>query len=1073
MEFQIYKLNCYSITDIKAEEAKETYNDIDVVVELLKTDKGYNERLYEKQIYKFYLDIEVEGLEIEKIQDSLIDYFTNKLKLKLTIKDIKYTTNDKKFNKCGSYHITIPKYYSELENLKLIAIDINTLYNFDIDKSVYSNKRWFRLPNQRGTIYNMKTKITTIKYEHIIKNGKLKDFVLQYVDKNHSTNLKKYFENYKPVLLVEKKTKPKKEQVKKNVENVEDVEYPEQNLTDLDLLLKGLSPKWISDNENWINLGYLLFSVGSTVEKWIEQSKKNIEKFVEGECESRWEKFKFKKFTMATLHYWVKNTNNEYYSTLRFNVKPQKELVETIKINKQYLTKQIDDKLEIDDDLVPYFDDMFINKKYKSINIKSPYGSSKTQLIKKVIENYNPKKILWLSFRQTLSDDIENNFKELNFKHYQTSKLDVDRLIIQEESLLKLQSYEEIIEGDDRVIENITHTYDLIMMDEVESLLNQYHSQATFGSKTKETFEYLEALLYKCKNIISLDGDLGDRSKCFLMKFDNYLFIENLHKNNNKVLNITDSRTEFDNEMYELLKQGKKIAIASMTSKDATDYKNLFLEKYPKLKIGIYISSTDCKSKKDLKNVIDKWSELDVVIYSPTITAGVSFDVKKYFYKIFGVISCGSCCPRDFYQMLARIRYPELNDITVFNNNITGKSKSFFTFDEVKNAMIETRKLKIIYKDGKSRQDIDFDVYTINYIYNKTEDLNKLPSLFMNYLYYIGTEKGYTINFSSKEDTRQQKIEKTMELQGFEKKNDKIINAKYINKTQYTELLKKQNKQETTEEEHFIISNKTLELQMGLKIDKRLEYVITVKDEQGKEKEKVVNLMEQYINNPSTIKNFSYLIDIENLKEVDDAFTENKKKQLFLINEFFQKVGVNNVYSTQKFKNTEFKKLLKGLDIYKPENQIIFNKDREDFIVVKNTKDRKTKEIKTKIIKDDTKTQIDYINSILENYKLSFRVGYDGKREEKNKYYQLKRLDYIDEVMYYKKVRKQVKDTNKLISRKNIELKFENNFKYYDEQKTDFINYLKNHFSSRRNSWYIDNRHCDEYKMYLNSTFSY
>jgi len=1064
MEFQIYKLKCYSIKKEEVEKVKETYKDIEEVVELLKYNGLYNERFYNGQQYKFYLDIEVEGLEIEKIQESLIEYFTNNLKLKLTTKDIKYTTNEKKFSKCGSYHITIPKYYSELENLKIIVSDINSLYNFKIDLSVYNNNSWFRLPNQRGTTYNTKSKITTLKYEHTIKNGKMKDFIIQYVDKNHSTNLKKYFENYKPI--EEKKTKTKKEQINKiveNIEQVENVENQEKNLTDLDLLLNGLSPKWISDNENWINLGYLLFSIGSTVEKWIEHSKRNIEKFVDGECEMRWEKFKVKKFTIGTLHYWVKNTNNEYYSKLNFNVKPHKELVETIKINKKYLTKQLENKkLEIDDDLIKYFDDMFINKKYKSINIKSPYGSSKTQLIKKVIEKYNPKKILWLSFRLTLSDDIENNFKELNFKHYQTSKLDVDRLIIQEESLLKLQSYEEIIEGNDGVIENITHTYDLIMMDEVESLLNQYHSQTTFGNKTKETFEYLEALLHKCKNIISLDGDLGDRSKCFLMKFDNYLFIENLHKNNNKILNITDSRTDFDNEIYELLKQNKKIAIASMTSKDATDYKNLFLSKYPNLKIGIYISSTDCKSKKDLKNVIDKWAELDVVIYSPTITAGVSFDVKNYFYKIFGVISSGSCCPRDFYQMLARIRNPEINDITIFNNNIKGNSKSFFTFEEVKNAMIETRKLKIIYKDGKSRQSDIFDIYTINYIYNKTEDLNKLPSLFMNYLYYLGIEKGYKINFTGKEDSKQQKKEKIIELQAFENKNDKIINSKYISKTEYTELLKKQNKQEITEDEHFILANKTLELQMGLKIDKGLEYNIKVKEE-----EKTINLMEKYIYNPSSIKNFSYLVDIENLKEFDDAFTENKKKQLFLINEFFQKIGINNVFSTKKFLKSELKNLLKGLNIYKPENQIIFNKDREDFITVKDIKNRKTKEIKTLIINDDVKIQIDYINSILENYKLSFRVGYNGKREEKNKYYELKRLDFIDEIIYYKKVRKQIKDSNNLITRKNIDLKFENNFKYYDEQKIEFIKNLKNHFSTKLNSWYIDNKHCSEYKMYL------
>ena len=1059
MEF--YKLQNYSVSDLEAVKLKETYKTIDEITSLFLTDNKYHERFNKEQQYKFFLDIEVEGLKIETIITSLIDFFNNKLNLKLVSKDIKYTTNDKKFNKCGSYHITIPKYYSELEILKNISLEISSLYKFEIDPSVYKNNGWFRLPNQTCSVYNKKTKITKQKYEHKIINGKIKDFILQYVDKTNSTNLKKHFEKYKP------KEETKEKKIKKIIVN-ENIDTIPSNLTDLDLLLNGLNIAWINKEENWINLGYLLFCIGSTVEKWIEISKKD-NKFVEGECEMRWSKFTIKKrYTIATLHYWVKKSNPEYYSLLKFNVKEKKELVETVKINKQYLTKELEDKtLEIDDDLLQYFDDMFINNKYKSINIKSPYGSSKTQLIKRVIQKYNPKKILWLSFRQTLSDDIENNFKDLNFKHYQTSKLDVDRLIIQEESLLKLQNYEEVIEGDDGVIENIIHTYDLIMLDEIESLLNQYNSQDTFGSKTKETFQYLEQLLYKCKNIISLDGDLDDRSKCFLMKFDNYLFIENLHKNNNKIINITDSKKEIDDEIFKLLNEKKKIAIASMTSSDATNYKNLISKKYPDLKIGIYISTTDCKSKKDLKNVIEKWGDLDVVIYSPTITAGVSFDIKNYFYKIFGVISCGSCCPRDFYQMLARIRYPENNNITVFNNGISGTSKCFFTFEEVKNAMIETRKLKIIYKDGKSRQDVDLDMYTINYIYNKVEELNKTNSLFKDYLYYIGTEKGYKINFinnTSQEDEKNHL--KTIDelLNEFDDKKTKIFKSKDINNTEYKKLLEKQNKQETVEEEHFEIAKKTLELQMGLKIDNGLNIVVGNNPITGEEQTK--NLMDYYVSNPSSIKNFSYLVDETNLKENDDAFTENKKKQLFLINNLFQKIGIDNVYSNKTFSAVEFKNLLKNLEIYKPENQIIFNKDRHDFITKKNVKDRKTKEIKTIIIKDDVRQQVDYINSILENYKLSFNPFYVGAKKEENKFYKLNRLHYIDEIIYYKKIRKQINDTKNLITFKNRKLTFENNFTYYKDLQTYLITSLKNHFETRRNSFYIDHAKT-EYKYYF------
>jgi hypothetical protein len=1057
MEYKFYSFTCYSISDVKAEEIKETYKSIDDFPSFEK-DKKYNERLYTGQQYKFFLDIEVEDLKIETIQASLLDFFKNDLKLKLVEKDIKYTTNDKKFNKCGSYHITIPKYYSELENLKLVAEEIKKKYNYDIDLSVYSSKRWFRLPNQTGTTYNKETKITTPKYAHIIQNGKIKDFILQVVDKTNSVNLKKAFFNYKPKEEPKKKEK-KTKKINEPIINddVNNEEIP-NDLNNLDLLLNGLKTSWLNDWINWNSLGYLLFCIGSTVEKWIEISKKDV-KFKEGECEKVWSKFTVKKrFTIGTLHYWVKKSNGEYYSKLKFKQPEKKELVETIKIHKQYLTKELEDKtLEIDDDLIPYFDDMFINRKYKSINIKSPYGSSKTQLIKRVIEKYNPEKILWLSFRQTLSDDIENNFKGLDFKHYQTSKLNVNRLIIQEESLLKLQSYEDVIEAEDGVIENITHQYDLIMLDEVESLLNQYHSQATFGSKTKETFEYLEQLLYKSKNIISLDGDLGDRSKCFLMKFDNYLFLENQHKNNNKTITVYNSREEVDKEMFDLLKKKKKIAIASMTSKDATDYKNLISEKFPKLKIGIYISTTDCKSKKDLKNVIEKWGELDVVIYSPSITAGVSFDLKNYFYKIFGVISCGSCSQRDFFQMLARIRYPERNDITVYNNGISGNSSHYFTFEEVKNAMIETRKLKIIYKDGKSRQDVDFDIYTINYIYNKVEELNKSDSLFLNFLDYLGTEKGYNMIFEDEKDSKNYIFDRKDELEYFDTKNNKIIRSRSIDTKEYKELLEKQNKQETVEKEHFEIAKKTLEFQMSLKIDKNLEISLGINEKTGEEK--IKNLMEFYVSNPSSIKNFSYLVDENNLKEVDDAFTENKKKQLYLINKVFEKIGFENVMTNKMIKADKVEEALKGLEIYTKENQIIFNKQRQPTD-----------------INDKTRTQIEYINSILENYKLSIIPVYNGGRLPENKCYKLNRLHFIDEIMFYKKIKKQIKDSKNIISFKNRKLTFEKNSgrdEYYKENHNNLISYLKKHFNSRNNSFFIDVGDKRQYTYYFgNNAFN-
>ncbi len=65
----------------------------------------------------------------------------------------------------------------------------------------------------------------------------------------------------------------------------------------------------------------------------------------------------------------------------------------------------------------------------KVLNIKSPYGTSKTQLMIKAIEIYQPERILMLSYRQTLTLDLKKNFKALGFEDYLTGNIEADRVI--------------------------------------------------------------------------------------------------------------------------------------------------------------------------------------------------------------------------------------------------------------------------------------------------------------------------------------------------------------------------------------------------------------------------------------------------------------------------------------------------------------------------------------------------------------------------------------------------------------------------------------------------------------------
>jgi len=1002
MEYSIFEIENYGKAPLtKFNEFKRTHP-IEEICKMLETDRGYNERVYNNDkhgnpdsVTKIYFDIEQVDLKIDTVLDAILDIFKN-LGLELKRKEIKYTCNDKKINKQGqkeeSYHVTIPRYYASMPNILWFDEEFKK-YGIKIDERVY-NTIWVRLPNQSGISNGKK------KYPHKIINGKIKDFVVHYIDKTNSKNITKLLNvNKQEKQEKQKPTKRKTEILPSESATPSDIQY-------LDLLLYGLcnehNTEWVDNYVNWMHLGFCLFNIGSTVEKYIEYTKYSKKFEDESYVRDKWAKFRKNKYTIKSLWYWLKKHDIVYYNQAviikQACENKEKKQENQIQINKKYLTKEVDDKLEIDDDLVEYFEDLFITNKYKSINIKSPYGSSKTQLIHRVIEKYQPKKILWLSFRKTLSDDIFKNFKDLGFEDYRNNKLDADRLIIQLESLLKLEDLEEE-EEDEFTGEfcKIVNKYDLIMLDEIESLLNQFNSEATFSGKSRRTFEYLEQLLLKCDNIISLDGDLGNRSYHFLNNFERCLNIENLNKRNDKTLCFTNEEQKINDEIFELLDTNKKIAIASMTSEKAEYYYNTIKEKYPHKKIGIYTGS-DNSNRKDLKNVNDEWKKRDVVIYSPTITAGVSFDIKEHFYKIFGVISCGSCCQRDFLQMLARIRNPIVNTITVLNDGIYGNLNCFFTFKEVKHSLIETRKLKVIYEDGKSRTKLD--IFDINTIYNDVEKLNKLEPLFLEYLYLLAENKGYKVERCEPKIKKEKNGEEEDEIiEKQSNRKDKLIEAKVIGNMELENLLKKQQKQEETTEEHFKINKSILEKQIGLRFEDN--------------DPSTAELIKNYYNCPSSIKNFSYLIDETNIKEVDDNFTENKKKQVYLINEFFSDMGIKSVYDKVEFTYNEFSKKLENLNIFKPENQIVFHTGKKAF---------KYTTVKEK-----------YINTILKNYKLSFKIYYNGQKVEKNKIYCFERLDYIDEIIYYKKEKKQIKDRKGLVQNP-LSFKY---YKYFDEPKTN------------------------------------
>jgi hypothetical protein len=120
--------------------------------------------------------------------------------------------------------------------------------------------------------------------------------------------------------------------------------------------------------------------------------------------------------------------------------------------------------------------------------------------------------------------------------------------------------------------------------------------------------------------------------------------------------NITHSYDAWLLELLNAIKEGHRIAMPISSLKIANETKAIIQEKYPELRIKLYSSETSIAEKKEhFANVKLYWSQYDVILYTPTISAGVSFE-EKHFTKIFAYFTDKSCPVETCIQMLGRVR---------------------------------------------------------------------------------------------------------------------------------------------------------------------------------------------------------------------------------------------------------------------------------------------------------------------------------------------------------------------------------------------------------------------------------
>ena len=326
----------------------------------------------------------------------------------------------------------------------------------------------------------------------------------------------------------------------------------------------------------------------------------------------------------------------------------------------------------------PYLRDLPLAD-YDTLLVKSHLGTGKTTQMKRMAKGPY-KRIAYVSGRITFTMSMCNDFNEagLNFRSYLDPEVrgdlgGVDRIFCQVESLHRFR----------------THAYDVLVMDEAETILMQCSPSECHQGRHSANMESLEALIRGAKKVVVLDAFLTDRSLDVMKALrgdTTTVLIENtvnpyertmervqvMHENSVKrmVEDIGGTYEAFTARILGSLRAGKRTVVVWGSREKGLTFEKRLQQAFPDWHRGrqwlFYHSEEDMAQRKaTLANINTTWAQVQLLMYSSSITIGLNYDNRNKPYDDLYVYGTpGGCTPRDTAQSMLRCRFLTSNHLT-------------------------------------------------------------------------------------------------------------------------------------------------------------------------------------------------------------------------------------------------------------------------------------------------------------------------------------------------------------------------------------------------------------------------
>ncbi len=324
-----------------------------------------------------------------------------------------------------------------------------------------------------------------------------------------------------------------------------------------------------------------------------------------------------------------------------------------------------------------------LNKNVNCILLESPTGSGKTTVFNKIINKLKPKSILSLVTRRTMISTHMNAFKDHNFTNY----LDIVNKSNQKNFISSLE-YSPFLKET---------TYDLLILDEMTSLINHFYSD-TLNTKRNLVLKTLISLMQNAKYIICCDAYILDTVYCFLNNLCiNYYYYKNTFKNKsstelnifypeNKTFGLDANLLKFSELMKDDIEDKKSILILT-DSKKCSEKLYQCVSLLNKNKMDIMLINKDSGDLKDI-NVCNESFKNKIVITSPKIIYGL--DILINYDNVYAVYvnteEKNLMTVHEYMQQISRSRNAKCINILFLNtNNLYDKFISFDKHKELEN----------------------------------------------------------------------------------------------------------------------------------------------------------------------------------------------------------------------------------------------------------------------------------------------------------------------------------------------------------------------------------------------------